>query len=242
MEAHTRRNGTKVKRHWRAGGNVKGHYCAAPTQRGGGARARSEEERRDERQRATTVWAEKRPENATLARALERTGKWRVSNRSATKRGTVHLAGVRWAATDGSHGTWPANPPPRDDQELAHITVLADLREAGELEATRLEIRSDAMVSEDGSVHMTAEARGQADAISRAVERFGTETRDLAERARKRNRLRQRLESDNPERALIRAVEEMLALTSPPELDLKNPVTVPAPGGRYVVTVAPMRP
>ncbi len=239
VEAHTRNNGTKVKRHWRAGGNVKGHYCNLPPQKAGSMPRGPAHEGRV-RPKATTISAHPTPENATLARAMELTGLWRVSAKTARHRPTAHLAAVTWTNADGSHHSWPQEPGPEGDENVISIVALIDVRQSGELETERYQLPTDMFRTPDGLLILTPSARGHAEAISKAVERFDTTSKDPTQKARDRNRLRTKLERHNPERAIANALEELIELAEPPNLPITHPVTVPAAGGRYVVTIAPM--
>ena len=236
---HTRTDGAKVRGHWRAGAQVRGHYCIQPLMPTGPRPGQNRLEEQERRRTKTPVIIPATANHAAVAEALGRTGHWAPARKGGTATARAELVAVLWrqGALRGNeyrNGT-EATIPETADQVTLDIALTKDA-----LPHARYRIDTEVFVNGDGTVAMTAACQKTPEQVARLAERYGNEKLDRAGVANRRNQFRERLGRRDPEQAVALALRDILDAVPLPALPLTKEVAVADREGRYLVTVRPL--
>lgn len=236
VESHRRSNGAMVKRHWRNGHHVAGHFAITPDT----TRSQSHSPTL-KRSRPEPILVSPGPNNATVAIALETAGMGRAISRPRGKQSalTATLAAVRWTDNGVQRrvegltvATGLVSLPPEVDAVTLDLTVSDP---DGTIKTTA--IPSPCFINADASITLVKEAQVDSELVNRALALTGAAS-DL----RARNRVRQRLGRNNAESTMQRALADAMREAELPDLPLTQQVTIALPEAGYTVTVERYRP
>ncbi len=254
VNAHTRSNGAAVKRHWRAGSNVRGHYSANnPDQfrQPGNARSGVPKARRIAWPRpakpnhATPIVVPPSLNNAALALALARNPSYQVQPQPQGDRphGLAALVAVIYTDADGQRnlqsGLTTAMGAVTIPDHALQITLECSIEMPGAQTAI-LRLDTPVFFNADQTVATAHGHQVNPEQVNRILERLTPASQEPAARARQRNAVRQSLGANDPEQAVRHAITDILTLAAPPDLNLTQPVTIPCPGTGYAITVHPL--
>lgn len=233
VESYTRSNGSVVKRHWRNGHHVSGHFSLAATVNGNVMRTPTKR-----KSRPVPIAIQPSANNAAVAIALESAGLGRATTRiRKTKPGPeARLQAVSWTRggetqrIDGlTAGTGMANLP----QEVDSIT-LEILLTKPDAECETVSLPAPCFANADGSLSLVGGACFNPELLNRALSLM-----DAAGDVKQRNVVRQRLGNFNPEQVMQDALADTFQDLPLPQLPIKHRVSVALPGVGYTVTVEP---
>lgn len=231
VEAHHRSNGVHVKRHWRNGHNVSGHYSLIPEYD-------NPDHEPTERTRPRSILVDSGLNNAPLIIALENAGIGRAITRAPKTRpcAQARLLAVSWTLdchqtriTGIPVVTGMVNLPPEVD-DLTLEMLISDPEDDQGAEA--MTVDAPCFANADGTITVVRGAQVDPERVNRALKATGSET-SLDDR----NRVRELLGHTNPELTLQQALADTFRETAFPDLPISQRVTVPMPGSGYTITV-----
>ena len=233
---YRRRDGTEIKRHWRAGSTVRGHFAAAaPGTPNHKPRPRS----------AKPIALNPSPNSASLALALHRQGRYRPAPRQPKGNAIpeISLNRVSWTTDCGARREIAGLPLKmglaRLPETAQSISLEAGIAFPGG-ETTSIILEADVFINPDHTICVTPEAVATPREISQAVRRVSpAATENSPAGVKFRNEVRKKLGAGNPEQAMQDAAGDMLKLAPLPQLDLTRPVTVTDPNTGLLVTISP---
>ena len=233
---YQRRDGTEIKRHWRAGSTVRGHFAAAVP---------GTPNRKPKPRPATPVAVNPGPNSASLTLALRRQGLYRPAPRQSKRNAIpeISLKRVSWTANCGARREIFSLPLEmglaRLPETAQSISLEADIAFPGG-ETTPVILKADVFINPDHTICVTPDAVATPREISRAIRRISPAATENSPAGIKfRNEVRKKLGKGNPEQAMQDAAGDMLKLTPLPRLDLTRPVTVTDPNTGLLVTISP---
>ncbi len=243
VEAHRRSNGVQVKRHWRQGSNVIGHYMNTSTPHLQSRHDVDSTPQPQKRHKSPTCVIEPTDNLVALAIALEHHNIARVRQKQNKKVQSpiAFLNAVTYQDEAGTQHringipvfTSFINLPP----EVNNITMDATVSfPDGQNSHYRLD--TPVFFNADGSISQVSDTDIDPDLANRILDRITGQTSELTV-ARRRNHIRQRLGLYNPERAVSQAIHEMLRLNPLPQLDLQRELSIIVPNTNYSVVLRP---
>ena len=231
VESYRRSNGATVKRHWRNGHHVTGHFSFSA-----GASNQRSETGRSRQPRPQPIVVTPVANHAAVAIALEAAGRGRAVTRrprnAALPQAT--LAAVSWTK-DGQErriegitaAVGLASLPPETDT----ITLQIRLEQPdGANEIITLD--APCFMNADGSLTVTPNARVNPELVNHALSRMGA-----GNDVKQRNRVRQRLGNSNPEQAMQHALADTFTDLPLPDLPITQQVSIALPDAGYTITV-----
>lgn len=189
------------------------------------------------------------PGNDALALALRADPNVRVIRR-AVKPGAdyAELDAVLWKATpDASfqaiRGAELHDLNRKLPEQAYEIILEYRCRTAGQENSVVQQIKAPVYFNPDDSVSYSELTLPTPEQAASILERDALTAGDAANSTaavKRRNRVREQLGKAHPEKALAEAALELLATNPLPQVPLTRAITLPAPGGKYAVTITPL--
>ena len=253
VNAHTRSNGTRVKRHWRSGANVRGHYSAnspgmsapPPHQPKATKYRRSAWPRPSKPNNAITIVVPPSLNNAALALAISRDPRYQVQPhpQPGTPCGAATLLAVIYTDTNGERhvqsGLTTAMGAATLPDQARQITLSFSI-DLPEQETRNLRVDTPVFFNADETVTTAAGQDVDPEHVNRLLDRLTDTNKDPVARTRRRNSVRESLGATDPEQAVRHAISDIMTIAPPPDLAITQPVTIPCPGTGYAITIHPM--
>ena len=233
VESYRRSNGVAVKRHWRNGHHVAGHFSLSS----GAERAQPS----IRRARPPAMLVPPTPNHAAVAIALEAAGLGRATTRSrrATVQSTATLQGVSWKdageerTIDGiTAAAGIINLPP----EVDAITIQIRIAKPDGVSET-VPLFTPCFANADGTITVVRGARIEPELVNRVLAQM-----DQRSDLRQRNRVRQRLGQERPEQSMQEALADTFDAAPLPDLPITQRVSIALPDAGYTVTVERYQP
>ena len=254
VNAHTRSNGTRVKRHWRSGANVRGHYSANspslnappdPHRPKATKHRRTVWPRPSKPNKAITVVVPPSLNNAALALALSRDPRYQVQPNSqpGIPCGAATLLAVIYTDANGQRHTQSGLTTAMGAVTLpdqARQITLSFCIDLPDQETRNLRVDTPVFFNADETVTTIAGQHVDPEHVNRLLDRLANATKDPVTRARRRNSVRETLGAANPEQAVRHAISDIMTIAPPPDLNVTHPVTIPCPGTGYAITIHPL--
>ena len=240
VKAHRRDNGTLVKGHRRNGGNVIGHYTTQGEhhQRQHDADAETPTPRR----MLPTLWVEPTANMANVALALEasRIARIRPRTNRRARHANAQLRAVIYRDNTGQRHRITGLPVTFSNIDLPPVieSVTLEIDAAMPNGHRRYRIDTPVFCNSDGSVSTTNAEQLDPKVVNNALDRTTGNTMEM-KAAKRRNQIRQRLGTSDPERAISQAMHDIMQLNPPPSLELRRELTIPVPGTSYTIIVRP---
>ena len=243
VESYLRSNGTRVKRHWRSGGNVSGHFFNSTQFSNQSPGRHLPQPPKSQHRRTPAILVDPSNNTAAMAVVLELNHIGRVRHRphktiptpKAKLSAVIYrdAVGVLHTIADIPVATSMVNIPTEITAITLDFTITAT---NGDQFSYRID--SPVFFNADGEVIHVPGTEVDPELANRILDRINDRASELTV-ARRRNTIRARLGRHNPEKAVSQAAADMLKLNPMPEVNLTQAITIPVPGTNYTVTFKP---
>lgn len=246
VESYRRSNGSVVKRHWRAGGSVKGHFTNVNPRDPNSAHSPTPQTPTapPTRSRPPNVIVHASRNNAALAYVIanSRLGRPVREPNRRSESPTAYITAVSHRDLDGrsfttgsiTAATGSVNLPPICRQ----ITLHVDVHHKNQVAAT-YRIDAPFFTNSDGSISTVAGQNADPELANHFLERFSAAPPDDLAAIKRRNSTRQLLGRSNPDRSVFLAARDALLAAELPTLAPTREITVEIPDAPYTIVIKP---
>ena len=248
VESYHRSNGSTVKRHYRAGGAVKGHFAVVnpdlqPSIAPVDSNAPHQTVTRRTPPPQTVIHLSRN--TATLAYCISQYGIGRPIRHTPRKNPspTAYLNAVSYVDVGGHRHTVDSitaatnsvNVPTLCRQITLHVTL-------NQHDSPHSEYRFDTefFFNADGTIATIHNATADPEVANHFLERFTPDISDDAARIRRRNQMRELTGSQNPDKAIFQATTDILKASPLPVLTPTRDITISVPGADYTIVIRPI--